>query len=100
MYKVILIIVATINPNEKEALDHYLEQMNILYQQVDAQPIGKYKISESIIGTDNPNLVVIMEFPNQDALDTVFKSDKYKTLVPYREKAFLKVEAHISKKQP
>ena len=98
MYKVILIIVATINPNEKEALNYYLEQMDVLYEEVEAKPIGKYKIDESIIGDNSPNLVSIMEFPNQDALDKVFKSEKYKTLKPYREKAFIKVEAHLSKK--
>ncbi|MFL1896369.1 DUF1330 domain-containing protein [Aquimarina sp. 2-A2] len=97
MYKVILIIVATINPNEKEALNYYLKQMNILYEQVGAQSIGKYIVSESLIGTDSPNLVSIIEFRNKEALEKVFKSEKYKTLKPYREKAFLQVEAHLSK---
>ncbi len=98
MYKVVLIILATINPNEKEALNHYLEQMNMLYEQVEAIQISKYKISESLMGENSPNLVSILEFPNQDALDKVFKSEKYKTLKPFREKAFLQVEAHVSKK--
>ncbi|WP_010177918.1 hypothetical protein [Aquimarina agarilytica] len=66
MYKVILIILATINPNEKEALNYYFEQMNFLYEQVEAKPISKYKISELLIGNQKPNLVSIMEFPNQD----------------------------------
>lgn len=97
MEKVILIIVATINPNEKEALSYYLEQLNVIYKQVEAKPIKKYKISETLIGANNPNLVSIMEFPSRDALDLVFKSETYKALIPYRERAFIKVDAHISK---
>ena len=94
--KVILIIIATINPTEKESLNYYLQQMNILYQEVGATPISKYKISEVLIGDNIPNLVSIMEFPNRESLDKVFKSEKYEALIPYRRKAFIKVEAVIS----
>jgi uncharacterized protein (DUF1330 family) len=96
MSKVNLIIVATINQSEKEALSYYLEKIAVLYEQVSAKSVGKYKISKASIGEYNPSLVSIMEFPDIVSFDKVFESEEYKKLIPYREKAFLKVEAYLS----
>ncbi len=96
MKVVFLIIVATVNPSEKEALNHYLQEMNILYKEVGAKPVSRYAISDVLIGTESSNLISIMEFPSREALDKVFKSEKYDQLIPFRQKAFLKLEALIS----
>ncbi len=94
--KVILIIIATINPIEKESLSYYLLEMDKMYREVKAIPVKKYKISESLIGEEATNVVSIMEFSSREALDKVFRSERYKELIPYRMKAFLRVEAMIS----
>jgi uncharacterized protein (DUF1330 family) len=96
MNTVNLIIVAKINPAEKEALNQYLEGVAQLYQQVGAQSIHKYKISEASIGEYTPSIVSIMQFPDKESLDHVFESASYQTLIPLRDKAFLKVESYIS----
>jgi len=96
MSKVNLIVVATVNHQEPEALSHYLEKVGNLYQQMEAKPVGKYKISKPLIGNRTPSLVSIMEFENTDALNSVFEGEAYKELVAYRDKAFLEVEAFIS----
>lgn len=96
MDKVNLTIVATLNPNGKEELSHYLERVGVLYKKVDAKPVNKFKITKPLIGNYKPSLVSIMEFPNMNSLNDVFESNDYKQLIPYREKAFLKLEAYIS----
>jgi len=96
MSKVNLTIVATINPDAKEELSHYLEEVGILYKEVNAKPVNKFKITKPLIGNYSPSLVSIMEFPNMVSLNNVFESDDYKQLIPYREKAFSKLEAYIS----
>tara|TARA_R110002051_G_scaffold290773_1_gene354420 strand:- start:51112 stop:51405 length:294 start_codon:yes stop_codon:yes gene_type:complete len=96
MSKVNLIIVATINLNEKEALSHYLEGVGKLYEEVNAKSVGKYKVSKASIGDYTPSLVSIMEFDNIAAMNQVFDSQTYQALLPYRDKAFLKVEAYLS----
>lgn len=96
MSKVNLVIVATINPNEKEALSHYLEKLGALYQRVNATNVGKYKISKASIGEYTPSLVSIMEFADIESLNKVFEGEEYKELLPYRKKAFSKLEAYIS----
>jgi len=96
MSKVNLIIVATINPNEKEALSHYLEGVGKLYEEVNAKSVGKYKVSKASIGDYTPSLVSIMEFDNIAAMNQVFDSQTYQALLPIRDKAFLKLEGYLS----
>lgn len=96
MSKVNVTIVATINPEGKEALSHYLEEVSHLYKEVEAKSIQKFKITKPLIGDYAPSLVSIMEFPNIASLNRVFESDIYKKLLPYREKAFSKLEAYVS----
>jgi len=96
MSKVNLTIVARLNPNGKEELSHYIQEVGLLYKKVEAKSVNKFKITKPLIGDYTPNLVSIMEFPNMDSLNDVFESDEYKKLIPYREKAFSKLEAYIS----
>ncbi|SED05742.1 Uncharacterized conserved protein, DUF1330 family [Tenacibaculum sp. MAR_2009_124] len=96
MEKTYLTIVATINPKGKEELSKYLEKTEILYKKVNAKPVHKFMITKTLIGESTPNLVSIMEFQNIHSLNDVFESDDYKELIPYREKAFTKLEAFIS----
>jgi uncharacterized protein (DUF1330 family) len=96
MSKVNLTIVATVNPNGKEELSYYLEKVADLYKSVEAKPVNKFKITKPLIGNYTPSLVSIMEFPTMASLNEVFESDAYKELLPYREKAFSKLEGYIS----
>ena len=96
MSKVNLTIVATVNPNGKDELSYYLEKVGALYKEVNAKSVQKLKVTKPLIGSYIPSLVSIMEFQNMDSLNNVFESDAYKQLIPYREKAFSKLEAYIS----
>ncbi|WP_299159068.1 DUF1330 domain-containing protein [uncultured Tenacibaculum sp.] len=96
MAKVNLTIVATLNPNGKEELSYYLEKVGTLYKKVNAKSVNKFKITKPLIGDYKPSLVSIMEFENMDSLNEVFESNDYKKLLPYREKAFSKLEGYIS----
>ena len=96
MSKVNLVVVATINPNEKEALSFYLEKIGKLYQEANASSVGKYKISKAVIGQYTPSLVSVMEFEDMDSYKKVFESSAYEKLLPYREKAFSKLEGYLT----
>lgn len=96
MSKVNLTIVATVNPKRKEELSQYIEKVGDLYKKVNAKSINKFKITKSLIGDHIPSLVSVMEFSSMKSLNEVFESDEYNKLLPYREKAFLKIEGYIS----
>ena len=96
MSKVNLTIVATVNPNGMKELAFYKEHVAKLYEKVDAKPVSKYTVSDSLIGDYKPTMVAIMEFADRSSLHSVFDSEEYKKLLPYRDQAFSKLEAYIS----
>lgn len=96
MQKLFLIILATLNPQEKEALDIYLKEMSVLYANAGAVPVERFPITSVLIGEAKPDLITIIEFPDLESVSAVFTSEAYQQLLPVREKAFLSLSAFIS----
>lgn len=93
--KTLMIVNAVLNPEEKEAFTYYSEQSASLFKNAGAKLIGKYKIAENIVGDKKLQVVIVMEFPNSQAITNVFESEAYKTLLPFRDKAFTDLNAYI-----
>ena len=96
--KIILIIIAFVNPNEKEAFEYYRSKIRAKYELVGAKPI-KYPIKHSVIGKEKPDFIMVVEFPNQEVLEKLFNSKDYKKLIPYRNKAFKNLQVFIAEKE-
>lgn len=96
--KIILIIIAFVNLNEKEAFEYYRSQIRAKYELVGAKPV-KYPIKHGVIGKEKPDFIMVVEFPNQEALEQLFNSEDYKKLIPYRKKAFTDLKVFISEKK-
>lgn len=92
-----LIVIAHLNPNGTEALSKYLEGMKALNEKAQAKPIAKYEINQSIIGSSILSYVAVMEFSDEASIHQLFKSDEYQKLIRFREQAFTRVDAFISK---
>ncbi|MEK6154707.1 DUF1330 domain-containing protein [Flavobacteriaceae bacterium 3-367] len=97
-FKIFLIIIGFVNPQERESFDHYATNMRTLYETVDATVVEKYPIAQTIVGDEKPDFIMVVEFPSQEAFVKLFSSEEYKKLVPYREKGFKKLEVFVSKK--
>lgn len=91
-----MIVNATLNSNEKEAFKYYAENSAPIFKKAGGVPLSKYKISETIIGQEVLQLIAIMEFPNKNVIKSVFNSEAYKALLPYRDKAFSSLNVFIS----
>jgi len=96
--KIILIIIAFANPNEKEAFEYYKSQIRAQYELVGAKRV-KYPIDYVVMGEEKPDFIMVVEFPNQKALQKLFAGEDYKELVLYREKAFTNLNVFLSKKE-
>lgn len=92
-----LIVTAQLNPNDSEALSKYLEVMKALNEKAQAKPLAKYEINETIIGSSKLSYVAVMEFPDEASIHQLFASDEYQKIVKFREQAFIRVDAFISK---
>lgn len=92
-----LVVTAYLSPTGTDALNKYLEVMKVLNEKAQAKPIAKYEINETLIGSTELSYVAIMEFPNEASIHQLFRSEEYQNILNFREEAFKKVEAFISK---
>jgi len=93
-----MIVSATPNKNEIEAMKYYAQHAKKLLRAAGGKPIGGYKISEKIYGESSPASFFIVEFPNELAIRNFLNSEEYKKLIPYRNKAFTKINIYIAEK--
>jgi uncharacterized protein (DUF1330 family) len=93
--KSLLIVNAVFNSNEREAFTYYSENSSRIFKNAGGKLVAKYKVMQNIIGDKNLQVVVILEFPTDQAIRDVFESEAYKKLLPFRNKAFTELEAFI-----
>lgn len=80
----------TINPEEPEALQAYFNVAQKLIDKVGARVVQKIELGDDVIGEKASELLMLVEYADQEAVNRVFQSDEYQSIIPEREKAFLK----------
>lgn len=78
----------TPNPDEPEAQKEYFSVTMPLLEQVGARIIQKFDMGDAVVGERVAETLMVVEYPSLEALDQVFKSDAYKSIIPARDKAF------------
>lgn len=85
----------TLNPDEPEAIQTYFDTAMPLIESVGAVIRQRFDIGEAIIGERIAETMMVVEYPDHDALESVFESDDYKAIIPARDKAFLKYSVNV-----
>lgn len=93
--KPLMIVNAILNPDEKEAFDYYSEHAAPMFKKAGGRPIAKHKITETLIGDHKLNVVSIMEFPDKQAILSVFESEENIELHTFRDRAFSDLNVFI-----
>lgn len=83
-----VIALVTINDDEPMALASYLAATGPLLEAVGAKMIQRFLVQEAVVGNKPAQSVMIVEYPNRQAVDAVFNSQVYKDIVPIRDRAF------------
>lgn len=89
-----LIVNAVPNPEHMDDMRAYLQQSGPLVNGLGGSPPKRMKVTETING-DVPALVLFMDFPDRDAVQAVFASDAYRSLIPIRDRGFLRMDIFI-----
>ena len=93
--KPLMIVNAVLNSEQREAFAAYSERSSVIFKSVGAVPVGKYKVSTTLVGTKKPHIIAVMEFPNEQTILDVFESEAYRELLPLRDKAFKELDVFI-----
>ncbi|WP_037254751.1 DUF1330 domain-containing protein [Roseobacter sp. SK209-2-6] len=97
---VLVFALTTPNPNDIEALNIYIGTTKPLLEEVGAEIIQGFEISQTIVGEALPDVVTIVRYPDRAAVDRVFESTEYHALRSIRERAFLKYQIGLVLEQP
>lgn len=65
--------------------------MTALFKAAGATPLGRYRLVKPVLGDRHPTLVVMMEFPSDQAI-----READQQLTPEREKAFETLDVFIA----
>ena len=98
MPKTTLIVNATPNPNEAEALAYYSEYAGAILKAHGGNLIGKYTIYETITEKALETNIMMMEFEDDTIIEALTSGEDYQKLIPYRDKAFTQISINFAKK--
>ncbi len=92
---VFLLIEATPNLEQKEALQGYLSQTPEVLKAHGGVPVAKYDIESALDGDKAPAIMAVMSFPHREAISQFFDDVDYQALIPLRNLAFSHVRFFI-----
>ena len=98
MSKTVLIVNATPNPNEPEALEYYSKHAGAILKAHNGELVGKYSITKTITDKKLETNVMVMEFENSAIIEALTKDETYQQLIPYRDKAFMQISINFATK--
>ena len=88
--KATLIVTATPNPQEMEAVNDYLQGVLPLLLGAGGKPVKRLKVDELIHGSPC-GMVLVMDFESNEAITNLFESEEYAALIPVRDQGFIEM---------
>jgi len=90
--KTTLLVTAMPNPNAQESMQAYLKGVMPLLMGAGGQLVKRVKVQSSLTGKPPYGMVLMMDFPDRQALESMFASDSYAALIPARDRAFVSID--------
>jgi uncharacterized protein (DUF1330 family) len=92
---VTMVTVADFATDGADALDRYVSGTLPLLEQAGAQ-VERYSGTEAVVGDEPFDLVAVITFPNDAAMQQFLKNDEYLALEPDRDRAFRSIKTFVS----
>ena len=94
----ILVTIATIAVNGRDALEQYVAGTIPLIQAAGGKMICRLQIADTVVGDNNarPDLIAVMKFDSKNAILSFLNSAEYRHQVPHRDRAFARIHSYIA----
>lgn len=79
----------TIAEDAPDALAAYFRITDPLLKRAGARIVKRFSIHDVVVGKRPAQTVVMVEYPSREAVDMVFGSPEYASVIKYRDRAFL-----------
>ncbi len=93
---VTVVAMTSINEEEPMALAEYLAATGPLLEKAGAKIVKRFTINEVVVGHRPAKTVFIVEYPSREAVESVFQSDVYRSIIPSRDLAFNEYQVTIA----
>ncbi|MEM7182110.1 MAG: DUF1330 domain-containing protein [Spirochaetota bacterium] len=93
--KVSMVVTAIPNPEQAEDMKAYLSQVVPILKGHGGEIITRGKADKAIVGEVNFAMVLLMNFPSTEAIETAFASAEYQKIVPHRDRGFKKMDVVV-----
>lgn len=90
-----LVVAGTPNPSEMEAVQSYLKDVMPLLMGAGGRLVKRLKVAKVVNGRPS-GMVLVMDFPTEEAVTDLFASDAYQTLLETRDKGFSEMNMLIA----
>jgi uncharacterized protein (DUF1330 family) len=78
----------TVAEDAPEALAAYLNATDPLLRRAGARIVKRFSITDVVVGQSPARTVVMVSYPNREAVESVFDSPEYAAVTPLRNRAF------------
>ena len=90
-----LIITATPNPEKMEAVQAYLSQVMPVLAAGGGKPVGRFQVTNQLIGQDGPKMMALLEYPDEMSITDTIDGEPFAALADLRKEAFLQLNVMI-----
>ena len=91
-----LIVLGTRRPDSDDAYGAYLGVAGPLLFGAGGTVTGQYASTEQLAGTDGPEVMLVMDFPDEASIRRVFDSSEYAAAIPDRDAAFESIDILVA----
>ena len=91
-----LIVLGTRRPDSDEAYGAYVAVAGPLLFGAGGTVAGQYARTDQLAGTDGPQVMLVMDFPDEASIRGVFDSAEYAAAVPDRDAAFESIDILVA----
>jgi uncharacterized protein (DUF1330 family) len=93
---VTVVALVSINDDEPQALAEYFRVTGPLLEKAGAKIKKNFTVNEVVVGHRPAKTVFIVEYPSRAAVDMVFRSPEYESIIPVRDLAFTDYSVSIT----
>lgn len=83
-----IIVEGTFQVGYQTYFENYSARVRDFLKQYDSVVIRRQLITETLYGDDNPNLIMIIDFADEDIARRIFFEPAYLSIIPLRDKVF------------
>ena len=83
-----VVALVSVNEDEPMALAHYFRVTTPLLEDVGARIVQRFNVNEVVVGHRPAKSLIVVEYPDKQAVERVFQSAEYRAVTAIRDRAF------------